>query len=243
MATFDNFYDFFKKEANSCQTTLIISDTHFNDKELKLGISKRPQDEELLKQINSKIGKNDFLIHLGDCGDLSYIKRLKGKTKWLITGNHDIGHTQYERKVYIKTFSVKDYSKKEALTAMEKLYPKCKYIIHEETSSNSPYDYWVVEADNMLFDKVFTGPVMIAEKLILSHEPIEGIEWAMNLHGHIHDTRHKNDKYHFNFCADTINYTPINFNQWIKEGYLSNINSIHRITINNATKRAKNRKR
>ena len=74
---------------------------------------------------------------------------------------------------------------------------------------------------------------MISEKLILSHEPID-ISWAFNLHGHIHDSKHKNDKYHFNVCSDVIGYMPVNMNQWMKQGYLSRIESIHRTTINSA---------
>ena len=92
----------------------------------------------------------------------------------------------------------------------------------------------------MLFDEVYEGPLIIGEKLILSHEPVN-IPWAFNIHGHIHDIRHKNDKNHFNVCSDVINYTPINFNQWMKQGYLSKIITIHRDTINLATKRSKSK--
>ena len=76
---------------------------------------------------------------------------------------------------------------------------------------------------------------------MLSHEPIQGCNWCMNIHGHDHTRSHKNDKYHFNVCADVIGYEPINFNKWMKEGHLANIVSIHRDTIDNATARAKKR--
>ena len=65
-----------------------------------------------------------------------------------------------------------------------------------------------------IFKMVFSGPVMIGEKLILSHEPVD-IPWTFNIHGHIHDLRHKNDDHHFNVCAEAINYTPVNMNQWM----------------------------
>lgn len=90
-----------------------------------------------------------------------------------------------------------------------------------------------------IFDEIYAGPLIIGEKLILSHEPIEHINWAMNVHGHIHDLRRQNDKYHYNVCADHINYTPVNLNQLLKTGFTSKINSIHRQTINEATIRKK----
>ena len=92
-----------------------------------------------------------------------------------------------------------------------------------------------------VFDEVYSGPLMIGEKIILSHEPIEPCSWAMNLHGHLHDLRRKNDKFHYNVCADHINYTPVNFNYLLKTGLTSKIDSIHRQTIDEATVRNKKR--
>ena len=173
-------YDIFLEKWKDLQTCWIISDTHFDDRDLCQGIRNRPSDEELVKIINSKVGKKDLLIHLGDVGNLEYMKQIRGY-KILICGNHDSGHTLY-----------KD-----------------------------------------IFQEVYSGPLMIAEKLIFSHEPVD-VPWAFNIHGHVHDRRHKNDKNHFNCCADVINYEPINFNQWMKSGYLAHIDSIHRETINAA---------
>lgn len=89
-----------------------------------------------------------------------------------------------------------------------------------------------------VFDEVYTGLLMIGEKLILSHEPIE-VPWAVNFHGHDH-TGHKR-KGCFNFCADVIGYGPINLNQLLKTGIYKDVESIHRITIDGATKRARKR--
>lgn len=89
-----------------------------------------------------------------------------------------------------------------------------------------------------VFDEVYTGPLMIGEKLILSHEPIE-VPWAVNFHGHDH-TGHKR-KGCFNFCADVIGYGPINLNQLLKTGIYKDVESVHRITIDAATKRARKR--
>ena len=57
-------------------TVWIISDTHFGDKELAAACPTRPSDEEFFNMIYSKIGKTDLLIHLGDVGNVEYVKRL-----------------------------------------------------------------------------------------------------------------------------------------------------------------------
>lgn len=176
-------YEIFLNEWKDLQTCWIISDTHFGEDDLKSGFSNRPSDDDLVKLINSKVGKKDLLIILGDCGDIEYVKKLKGY-KVLVAGNHDKGMNNYKE----------------------------------------------------IFKMVFSGPVIIGPKLILSHEPVD-IPWAFNLHGHIHDLRHKNDDHHFNVCAEAINYTPVNMNQWMKEGHLSHIEDIHRDTIDRAIER------
>lgn len=84
--------------------------------------------------------------------------------------------------------------------------------------------------DNLLFDKVFEGPVQIGEKLILSHEPIEAF-WAMNIHGHDHSGKTFSDIEHYNCCLDTTNYLPLNLNSFLRGGGTSKIRSIHRQTI------------
>lgn len=174
-------YDIFLEKMNNYQTCHIISDCHFGDTDLQAGFPNRPSDEELVKLINSHVGRKDVLWILGDCGDIEYVKKLRGY-KILVAGNHDQNLTAYKE----------------------------------------------------VFDMVFAGPVMLSPKLILSHEPVD-VPWAFNIHGHIHDSKHKNDKRHFNVCSDAIGYVPINMNQWMKEGHLAHIESIRRTTIDKAT--------
>ena len=76
------------------QTVWIYSDPHFNDEEQRKMCSYWPQDDEQVKRINSKVGSKDTLILLGDCGDLSYVRKLRGY-KILIMGNHDTGASKY----------------------------------------------------------------------------------------------------------------------------------------------------
>lgn len=90
-----------------------------------------------------------------------------------------------------------------------------------------------------VFDEIYTGPLMIGEKLLLSHEPMQ-LAWATNFHGHDHAGAKRKGCY--NFCADVIGYEPVNLNQFMKNGGLyKEIESIHRITIDNATERKKKR--
>ena len=169
------------------QTVWIYSDPHFGDKELASGMPNRPSDEEQIKMINSKVGRKDTLIILGDIGDVECAKQLRGY-KVLICGNHDAGKTIYED----------------------------------------------------VFDEVYSGPLMIGEKLFLSHEPVN-IPFAFNIHGHDHSGWTHKDWAHLNVCSDVIGYTPINLNQMLKSGLTSKVDSIHRQTIDDATVRKKKR--
>lgn len=219
------------------QTVWIYSDTHFGDTDLAEGIASRPSTEEHIKLINSKVGRKDTLIHLGDVGDLNAVKQLKGY-KVLICGNHDVGHTAYKRQKWTKVFDKDEYTKGEVLAIMAKDYPDCKYSIEEGFQFHRPFDYWEVTADNCLFDEVYPGPLMIGEKLILSHEPVD-VPWAFNIHGHDHKGAKR--KNHLNVCADVVKYTPVNMNQFMKTGALAHIDTIHRDTIDKATVRKKKR--
>ena len=171
-------------------TCWLISDTHFNDEELYVGTKRieRADADEYVKLINSKVGRKDTLIHLGDVGDLEAMKKVRGY-KILIMGNHDTGATKYKE----------------------------------------------------VFDEVYTGPIQIGEKLILSHEPLE-CGWAFNIHGHIHSFTHRDDVRHMCICPEvTRQFEPVNFNQLMKSGFMSKIETQHRKTIDSATKRARKR--
>ena len=89
-----------------------------------------------------------------------------------------------------------------------------------------------------IFDEVYTGALMIGEKLLLSHEPVPAA-WYTNLHGHDHAGAKR--KGCINCCLDVNGYEPINLNQLLKSGIYKDVESIHRITIDKATERAKKR--
>ena len=219
-------------------TLWIISDTHFGDADIRRGFPDRPADNELVKCINSYVGRKDTLIMLGDVGDVSYVKQFRAKYKILIMGNHDCGRTLYERKLETKIFNKDFFQKDETLAEMTRIYPGCRYTISEGYQFHYPFEYWEVAADNMLFDEVYEGALIIGEKFILSHEPVE-LPWALNFHGHDHQGGfHKNS---VNCCCDVIDYKPINMNQIMKQGLAARIDTIHRETIDKATERKKKR--
>ena len=82
------------------------------------------------------------------------------------------------------------------------------------------------------FDEIYTGPVVIAEKIILSHEPVD-VPWALNIHGHDHGGFASDDR-HINCASNITDFLPISLKDIIRSGSLKKIDSIHRITIENA---------
>ena len=98
------------------------------------------------------------------------------------------------------------------------------------------------------FNEIYTGPLWIAEKLVLSHEPlclescITRKPIAFNIHGHDHSGEYYSDNYHLNVCQNVFGYEPLNLKDFINDGHLKRIKSIHREIIDNATKKKKEKK-
>ena len=90
-----------------------------------------------------------------------------------------------------------------------------------------------------VFDEIYEGPLFISEKILLSHEPVYGLSWCLNIHGHDHNGMEKyaDGCNHLNLAANVCGYTPVSLGKLIKEGVLSDIDSIHRETIDRAAKR------
>lgn len=190
--------------------------------------------DEQVDRINKLAHKNDTLIILGDVGEIKNISRLKAGYKVLIMGNHDTGRSNFERKIITKRFSKDIYTRENALNKMKEDYPDCEYSVSEEYDFHSPFESWVISANNKLFDEVYEGPLCISEKIILSHEPIN-LPYFVNIHGHDHAGKFRDGK-NLNVAANVCNYTPINLKNEIKNGLLANVLSIHRMTIDNASR-------
>jgi calcineurin-like phosphoesterase family protein len=89
------------------------------------------------------------------------------------------------------------------------------------------------------FDEIYEGPLTISRKIILSHEPVD-VPWAFNLHGHDH-SGNLYGEHHYNFAANVCGYAPISLSKMIKSGIISNIQDIHRLTIDKATEKKNGR--
>ena len=230
-------YDIFAKNWEG-QTVWVTSDTHFGDADLRAGFPNRPSDEDLVKLMNTQCGKRDVLIHLGDVGDIEYVRQLRAQHKVLIMGNHDAGATNYKRQIIHKVYDQDVYTKEQVVAEMRAAYPGWKISISESWEFHSPFKRWNVTIDNLLFDEVYEGPLMVAEKLLFSHERVD-VPWAFNAHGHDHKgAKHANC---MNVCLDANSYKMINLNQFLKQGHTAKVQTIHRATIDGAIERKKKR--
>ena len=141
---YKNLYDQFAHWFHDGKGTVYFySDPHFNDDEMKYLRKNYIGDDEQVRRINSKIGKYDTLVILGDVGDIEWVRKIRGY-KVLVMGNHDKGATNYKR-------------------------VKVQILVESEGIRGLKY----VEKDNHLFDEVYEGALMIAPNIILSHEPVE----------------------------------------------------------------------
>lgn len=218
------------------QTIWLYSDPHFGETEEESGLVNKPTDAEQVQRINSKVGRKDTIIFLGDIGDPNWLKGIRGY-KVLITGNHDTGISNYQRNRFQRSFDADEWLEDEVYQEMKQEYPDHYITVEKFYDFHRPYTKWVATMDNQLCDEVYSGPLTIGPKLILSHEPIE-VDGMFNIHGHNHSLTLPTDK-DLNVCSMNINYTPINLNQLMKHGLTSKVDSIHRITIDNATARKK----
>lgn len=251
----NNLYETFSdKWIHNSGTIWLYSDPHFGDEEIykirfpnkcdsqsaggcehcsgnALNCPKFPLDEEStkildnmqIKRINSKVGKNDTIIFLGDIGDLEYIKKIKGY-KVLIMGNHEKGASNYLMGWDAKWWPDYDIEELKKGGYTEVLdYPPGAILYGKRINKG-------------LFDEVYEGPLMVNDRLILSHEPIEGLpKYMFNIHGHDHANKFSSSR-HLNVCAENIDYTPVNLLSLLKTGLLKDVENIHRACIDKATK-------
>lgn len=206
----------------------LVSDTHFDDLDREY-MGYTISSEEQFALLKNTCHKNDTLIHLGDVGNLDYIKRLNCY-KVLIMGNHDQGKSNFK-----KTDTMIDLSKytEPEIRQMER---------------RREIDYWSYDfhhlfikgyKSNNLFDEVYSGPLWISDKIVLSHEPINVEDCltfqpiAFNIHGHDHSGLYR--PYHLNIVPNKKGYAPWNLSAIIKHGFLKDIKNIHKITIDAAT--------
>lgn len=84
------------------------------------------------------------------------------------------------------------------------------------------------------FNEIYTGPLFIGDRILLSHEPIYGLDWCVNIHGHNHNAESHDDDTHINLAANVVNFCLFDLGEAIKNGMLSDVCGIHRETIDYA---------
>lgn len=89
----ESLYPPFRKWSET-GTLWIYSDPHFSDEEMRHLRKNYIGDDEQILRINSKVGRKDTIIFLGDIGDETKMRYIRGY-KVLIMGNHDAGATKY----------------------------------------------------------------------------------------------------------------------------------------------------
>lgn len=93
-----------------------------------------------------------------------------------------------------------------------------------------------------VFDEIYEGPLFISDRILLSHEPVRGLSWCLNIHGHEHSGEkgpyYVGDCKFINLAANVCNYTPHSLKGIIRSGVLSDIKDIHRLAINRARNNA-----
>lgn len=243
-------YPCFEHWCENNAQVFFYSDPHFDDAQAmefkKDGIT----SEEQIKRINSKVGKTDTIVFLGDINNIEWIKKIRAKRKILILGNHDKGVTNYLRKIdkmYLPTDLIYDSKNNFDLG---KFFLN-EYELKSEIINNNKVLY--LESDNKLFDEVYTGCLLINKKILLSHEPTN-FEFAFNIHGHDHsgkdfinhvlkyydadmsvkdytknylNTIKLDNLKRLNVCCEWHNYYPVSLKEIIDSGVLKDIPDIH----------------
>lgn len=220
-----SLYDSFKHWSNN-GSVYIISDTHFEDGDCKYMDAEWPDPQTHINNIKKYVHKNDTLIHLGDVGNAEWLNQIKAY-KVLIMGNHDSGASNYLKK---ESYIVLDNCVKEEI---DKLW-ETNQIDYIYSQPYKPFNTAVKTKG--VFDEVYTGPVFISDKLLLSHEPIHDDRW-FNIHGHDHNDLYPQGYNYRNLASNCTRWGVFNLGEEIKNGLLSEIKNIHRLTIDNATEK------
>jgi len=215
-------YDIFEKtwKRTDSSSIWLYSDPHFGEPDL-FEIRGDMTPDEQVRRINSKVGKYDTIIFLGDIGDIEYIKKIRGY-KVLILGNHDKGKSNYER-----------------VREEIKCFDSSKLTLANVVFGDLQKGFSTRIEDNKLFDEVYDGELTISNKIRLTHIP-EISPYVLNIHGHCHPyekldftglsydaiiKRHLERTIaagipELNLCCEYTNFYPINLNAIVKSGIL-----------------------
>ena len=204
----DSLYAPFKKWSQNASVWL-YSDPHFGDFEsytfrgLNASKTKEELDNFQVGRINTVVGKNDTIIFLGDIGDPTPLKRIRGH-KILITGNHDRGgafYKDYFEEIYTGCLTISD----RFILSHEPIEgcPSYLFNIHGHDHNGTYFKEYVLrnyDAD-MPLDSMVSNYLATVKQYNLNK---------------------------FNVCAEWINYKPVSLKDIIHSGVLASIPTIHR---------------
>ena len=203
-----SLYKIFQHWSNN-GSVYLYSDPHFGDWEsytfrgLTTNKTKEELDQFQADNINKVVHKSDTIIFLGDIGDPSLLKKIRGY-KVLITGNHDKGSSIYEEyfdEIYTGCLTISD-----------------RIILSHEPIENCPPFLFNIHGHD------HSGRDFTAYVLKDYDADMPNTEMTKN-----YLTCIKNYKLNkLNICAEWTNYTPLSLDVIIKSGVLANIPTIHR---------------
>lgn len=169
-----------------------------------------------------------------------------------------VSDTHFDDPDCIKMSRVPWISAEEHVSIIQKDVHKCDTLIHLGDVGNPEYlkgikAYKVLICGNHdsitqyedIFDEIYDGPIFISPKILLSHEPICGLSWCVNIHGHDHSgqMRYKDNMggFHLNLAANVCGFQVVSLGKEIKNGLCSKTKDIHRLTIDKAIVRSNKR--
>ena len=200
------YYPFLKWSENAA--VWLYSDPHFGDFEsytfrgLITDKTKEELDKFQVDRINKFVNKNDTIIFLGDIGDPTPLKKIKGH-KVLIAGNHDRGaafYKEYFDEIYTGCLTISDRI----------------ILSHEPIESCPPFLFNIHGHDHNGTD--------FKEYVFRDYDAVSSEKMAINALAAA--KQYKLNR--FNVCAEWINYKPVALKDIINSGVLSNIPTIHR---------------
>lgn len=204
---------------NKGQKIFFTSDTHFHHKNICKGTTKwddsktyRPyetlseMDNALIDVINSTVGENDILFHLGDWsfGGIEQIwefrKQIKCKNIHLITGNHD--HHILGNKQLMNLYVNETNGEIKEGDYIENSYEEYKFGMYWDNKVHTQDLFSSVSTYKTLTVSIHQGKIDGKQlknkkfRFVLCHFPIASWhdmnQGVMHLHGHIHTpTEHK----------------------------------------------------
>ncbi len=86
-----------------------------------------------------------------------------------------------------------------------------------------------MEAYRKVFDEVYSGPLLISEHLMLSHEPVYRLPWLFALHGHLHSKNPspREGENHVNLAANVWGYHPAKLSEFLDRMVEMDFPSVH----------------